>query len=75
MVLGCQVFFEYFTAPQPAAWSSQQTERRQRYTNLKRKYIDEPAEQMIKKSEDDLDLVANNPLAQTDNVSHKEGGQ
>ncbi|KAJ8656160.1 hypothetical protein O0I10_008173 [Lichtheimia ornata] len=62
-----KVFLEYFTAPQPATWSSAQTERRQRYTNLKRKYIDEPAEQMIKKSEDDLDLVANNPLAQTDN--------
>lgn len=69
LLLGVKVFLEYFTAPQPATWSTAQTERRQRYTNLKRKYIDEPAEQMIKKSEDDLDLVANNPLAQTDNVS------
>ncbi|KAI7880453.1 RabGAP/TBC [Lichtheimia hyalospora FSU 10163] len=62
-----KVFLEYFATPQPATWSSAQTERRQRYSNLKRKYIEEPAEQMIKKSDDDLDLVANNPLAQTDN--------
>jgi hypothetical protein len=43
-----------------------QLEERQRYTDLKRKYIDEPAEKMNKKGEEDLS--DNNPLALNDSV-------
>jgi TBC1 domain family protein 5 len=50
-----------------STWSSLQLELRQRYTDLKRKYIEEPAEKMNKK--DEQDLSDNNPLALSDSVT------
>jgi hypothetical protein len=50
-----------------SSWSSLQLEQRQRYTDLKRQYIEEPAEKMNKK--DEQDLSDNNPLALSDSVN------
>lgn len=61
MFLGCLPTLEVST------WPSILLEQRQRYTDLKRKYIDEPAEKMNKKGEEDL--TDNNPLALNDSVS------
>lgn len=57
---------EYFTSVDFSSWPAVQTEQRQRYSNLKNRYIDEPARRMTEKADDVTD---NNPLALSENVS------
>lgn len=56
---------EYFTSMDFSSWPAVQAEHRQRYTDLKTKYIDEPARRMTEKADDVTD---NNPLALSENV-------
>lgn len=59
-----KVFLGYLPTLDVSSWPSIQLKERQRYTDLKRKYIEEPAEKMNKKGEEDLS--DNNPLALND---------
>ncbi|KAL9540772.1 hypothetical protein MBANPS3_009497 [Mucor bainieri] len=59
-----QVFLGYLPTLEVSTWPSLQLEQRQHYTSLKRRYIEEPAEKMNKKGEEDLS--DNNPLALSD---------
>lgn len=62
-----KIFLGYLPTLEVSTWPLLQLEQRQHYTNLKRKYIEEPAEKMNKKGEEDLS--DNNPLALSDSVS------
>ncbi|GAN10645.1 TBC1 domain family member 5 [Mucor ambiguus] len=59
-----KIFLGYLPTLEVSKWPSLQLEQRQHYTNLKRKYIEEPAENMNKEGEEDLS--DNNPLALSD---------
>ncbi|KAL7335731.1 hypothetical protein PS15p_201161 [Mucor circinelloides] len=59
-----KIFLGYLPTLEVSTWPLLQLEQRQHYTNLKRKYIEEPAEKMNKKGEEDLS--DNNPLALSD---------
>ncbi|KAI8636917.1 rab-GTPase-TBC domain-containing protein [Parasitella parasitica] len=59
-----KIFLGYLPTLEVSTWPSLQLEQRQHYTDLRRKYIDEPAEKMNKKGEEDLS--DNNPLALSD---------
>ncbi|CAO3640253.1 unnamed protein product [Mucor hiemalis] len=59
-----KVFLGYLPTLEVSTWPSIQQKERQRYTDLKRQYIEEPAEKMNKKGEEDLS--DNNPLALND---------
>ncbi len=61
------MFLGYLPTLETSTWPSIQFEERQRYTDLKRQYIEEPAEKMNKKGEEDL--TDNNPLALNDSVT------
>lgn len=63
-----KIFLGYLPTLEVSTWPSLQLEQRQHYTNLKRKYIEEPAEKMNKKGEEDLS--DNNPLALSDSVTY-----
>ncbi|KAI9323749.1 rab-GTPase-TBC domain-containing protein [Dichotomocladium elegans] len=59
-----KIYLQYFTTLQAvSSWPAAQAELRQKYIDLKRKYIEEPTEKMMKKGESDEDLNDNNPLA------------
>ncbi|RCH98076.1 hypothetical protein CU098_008334 [Rhizopus stolonifer] len=60
-----KVFLGYLPTLEVSKWSSIQTQERQHYTDLKRKYIEEPTEKMNKHEQEDLS--DNNPLALSDN--------
>ncbi|KAG0185518.1 TBC1 domain, member 5 [Apophysomyces sp. BC1034] len=58
-----QVFLGYLPTLDVSSWPAIHVQHRQRYADLKRVYIDEPAEKMLKKGESQEDLSDNNPLA------------
>lgn len=64
-----KIFLGYLPSLEFSTWSSLLLKERQRYIDLKRKYIDEPTEKMKTKGEQDLS--SNNPLALSDTVNSK----
>ncbi|KAI8379874.1 hypothetical protein EDC96DRAFT_570695 [Choanephora cucurbitarum] len=62
-----KIFLGYLPTLEITTWSSVLLKERQHYTELKRKFIEEPAEKM-NQNDQDQDLSDNNPLALNDNV-------
>lgn len=60
------MFLGYLPTLEVSTWPSLLVGERQRYTDLRQKYIEEPAEKMNKKGEEDL--TDNNPLALNESV-------
>ncbi|KAG1183615.1 hypothetical protein G6F36_008317 [Rhizopus arrhizus] len=58
---GVDIFLGYSPTLEVSTWPTIYFEERQRYTDLRREHIEEPAEKMNKKEEEDL--LDNNPLA------------
>ncbi|KAF7731692.1 hypothetical protein EC973_008863 [Apophysomyces ossiformis] len=57
------IFLGYLPTLDTSSWSATHSQQRQRYADLKRVYIDDPAEKISKKSGNQEDLSDNNPLA------------
>lgn len=62
-----QIFLGYSPTLEVSTWPTIYFEERQRYTDLRREHIEEPAEKMNKKEEEDL--LDNNPLALSETVN------
>ncbi|KAI9477848.1 MAG: rab-GTPase-TBC domain-containing protein [Benjaminiella poitrasii] len=62
-----KIFLGYLPTLEVSTWPSIQYDKRQHYQDLKRKYIEEPAEKMKKSENAQEDLLDNNPLALNDN--------
>lgn len=61
-----QVYLGYLPNLNVSTWSAIQLNERKRYTDLRRQYIEEPAELMTQKNDN---LTDNNPLALNESVS------
>ncbi|KAI8099001.1 rab-GTPase-TBC domain-containing protein [Halteromyces radiatus] len=59
-----KIYMGYLPSVDVSTWPTLQMKERQRYTDLRRQYIEEPAERMTKKNDN---LTDNNPLALNEN--------